>query len=406
MSPQAVAGVAGVAVLALIALLLLQRHAPATRAERAPLVTRSPCTFTADPSTFAGAALAATGGQTICLKSGNYGTWSGTDQAITVTAARGATPRMAIDFTTDAEGFTLDHLSGLGGYIGAGASDITIENSTFTASPPYTGAEGLTGLLDIQGAVTGIFIKHDNFTYPYQSAPSGYNSKLFLNTEGASPGSAVTVENSSFANGDLDGIHFGGGSGDLIENNFFTNLCDRGVNHTDNIQFQSGTEINIIGNYIREARACPTQGITSYDGGTRGLLIEDNVVDVARNWGIELYSDEASIVRHNTLIWHPPSYAQFPNDGGTGQIDIDRKSQDPAGHGTKVYDNLTTDVDFSNGSTGSQYGNVSGERAEFVGPLDRYSGYALSSQSPVGIRAASDGSDAGARIKRTRPRQS
>lgn len=150
MSPQAVAGVAGVAVLALIALLLLQRHAPATRAERAPLVTRSPCTFTADPSTFAGAALAATGGQTICLKSGNYGTWSGTDQAITVTAARGATPRMAIDFTTDAEGFTLDHLSGLGGYIGAGASDITIENSTFTASPPYTGAEGLTGLLDIQ----------------------------------------------------------------------------------------------------------------------------------------------------------------------------------------------------------------------------------------------------------------
>ena len=62
-------------------------------------------------------------------------------------------------------------------------------------------------------------------------------------------------------------------------------------------------------------------------------------MDVARNWGIELYSDEASIVRHNTLIWHPPSYAQFPNDGGTGQIDIDRKSQDPAGHGTKVDDN-------------------------------------------------------------------
>ena len=45
---------------------------------------------------------------------------------------------------------------------------------------------------------------------------------------------------------------------------------------------------------------CETQGITSYDHGTNGVIIENNVVDIPRPWGIELYSDVDSIVRHNT----------------------------------------------------------------------------------------------------------
>ena len=52
----------------------------------------------------------------------------------------------------------------------------------------------------------------------------------------ASP--SVTIKNSQIKNGDLDGIHFGDGSGYIILNNVLDNLCDRGTNHTDNIQFE------------------------------------------------------------------------------------------------------------------------------------------------------------------------
>lgn len=124
-------------------------------------------------------------------------------------------------------------------------------------------------------------------------------------------------------------------------------------------------------------------------------MIEDNVVDVPRDWGIELYSDMNSIVRHNTVVHHPKSYSEF--NTGTGQIDIDRKSQDPAGTGTHVYYNLAS-VDFANGSTGTQDHNVSSEQAKYVGPLTSWAGFRLSTDSPVGVKAASDGLDDGARI--------
>ena len=154
--------------------------------------------------------------------------------------------------------------------------------------------------------MSNLVLNHDTFSYAVTSTSSGPNSKVFLDTSGSSPGAAVTLENSYFANGDLDGIHFGGGSGDLIKNNFFTNLCDRNVNHTDNIQFQGGSQIAITGNYIyspgpTSSTDCVAGGIDSYDAGTNGVLIENNVIDTTRDWGIELYSDQNSIVEHNTV---------------------------------------------------------------------------------------------------------
>ena len=67
------------------------------------------------------------------------------------------------------------------------------------------------------------------------SGTTGQNSKVGLGGSGshtlASP--AVTIRNSEFRNGDLDGIFIGDGSGYLILNNVFDNLCDTGTNHTD-----------------------------------------------------------------------------------------------------------------------------------------------------------------------------
>jgi Right handed beta helix region len=367
--------VAGLAAVTAPAAALVMSDSPAAAAPA--------CNLNATTSTFASAVSAAAPGQTVCLASGNYGTWSGTNKAITVAAAPGASPQMTIAFGSGSSGFTLEGMTGMGGTVNAGASNITIQGNVFASE------------LDLEGAETNVVVNANNFTYPVQSTASGPNAKIFLDTTGASPGSAATIENNDIENGDLDGVHIGDGSGDLILGNTFKNLCDRGVNHTDNIQFEAGTQITVAGNYVYEPQNCPTQGITSYDGDTNGLLIEDNVVDVPRDWGIELYSDTNSVVVHNTVVWHPKSYSEF--NSGTGQIDIDRKSQDPAGSGTHVYDNVAN-VDFANGSTGTADHNTDPSTVSYIGgtpsPSSVYSNLFLTSSSP-GHNAAGDGSDTG-----------
>ena len=167
--------------------------------------------------------------------------------------------------------------------------------------------------------------------------------------------------------------------------------CDRGTNHTDNIQFEGGTGGRIAGNWVHAA-TCETQGITSFDGGTNGVTIEDNVVDIPRPWGIEFYSDKNSIIRHNTVVWRADSDCEYTGQQ-CGQISLDHKSADPAGSGTRVYDNVATAVNSNPGSAGSADHNVSGQSVKYVGPSTSWSGFALT--SPKGT--ASDGLDVGIR---------
>ena len=74
----------------------------------------SACSRNATPSTFASEVSAASAGQTVCLASGNYGTFQGTNKAITIRAAAGATPTMRYQFGSGDSGFTLTGLSGMG----------------------------------------------------------------------------------------------------------------------------------------------------------------------------------------------------------------------------------------------------------------------------------------------------
>jgi hypothetical protein len=290
---------------------------------------------------------------------------------------------MQVSFSSGANGFTLDRMSGVGGEIESGAGNITISRSRFDSA------------LQITGSIAHVVLDQDHFDWEAISTPTSPGAKIFIDVDGTLSEPALTIRDSSFRNGDFDGVHVGGGSGIEIIRNDFANLCDRHVNHTDNVQLQSGTQIRIADNYVHESRSCPTQGITSYDGGTDRVIIEDNVVDVPRDWGIELYSDRDSIVRHNTVVYHPAAYSAFGT--GTGKIHIDRKPDDPAGTGTRVFDNIAS-VDFASGSSGTADHNVSGEGMQYAGPLTSWAGFRLSPRSPVGVHAASDGLDDGARI--------
>ena len=60
-----------------------------------PAVATAACDRTASPGTLAiEGRQAAKPGQTICLKTGDYGTWNGNRQAVTLRRARGSRPTM------------------------------------------------------------------------------------------------------------------------------------------------------------------------------------------------------------------------------------------------------------------------------------------------------------------------
>ncbi|MEJ0073160.1 MAG: hypothetical protein WDN27_03735 [Candidatus Saccharibacteria bacterium] len=114
----------------------------------------------ATSATFAAQVNAAIAGQTVCLATGDYGTWTGTNKAITIKAADGATPQMKVNFDAGDSSFTLDGMTEMGGFIN-GSSNITIKNSKFSRASCYS-----TGCLRIEGATSNVIIDNNDFSFP------------------------------------------------------------------------------------------------------------------------------------------------------------------------------------------------------------------------------------------------
>ena len=208
-------------------------------------------------------------GQTICLTANaNYGTFGSgsetTTKTITIMAAPGASPQMALSCRNSCSNFTLIGMTNMSGVIDGPASNVTIMNSVFTGALNVAWDDG-TGM-------TNVDIDQNTFNWNAVSNGTG-NAKLALNevitpTSGTVANPSIIVENNDIENGDLDGVHIGDGSGMVIRNNTFRNLCDLNNNHTDNIQMESGTQILISGNYIYtpgpvSSTACVAGGITA-----------------------------------------------------------------------------------------------------------------------------------------------
>lgn len=351
----------------------------------------SGCDLNATASNFAAEVTAASAGQVVCLASGSYGTWAGTNKAITIRKADGATPTMRYSFGSGDGAFTLDGMSAMGGNISGGASNITVKNSAFNTCADFSGAQ------------TNVVF--DSNTHNNIDATCG-NSRLGLG------GSGVTIKNSLMQGGDSDGATIGANDV-LFQDNRIIGVCDGSTgNHTDGLQFSDpngwptpgdpGNEFGydaVVRGNLFDFESCPDgygQALTSFNSGTQGALIEDNVVDTTRPWGIELYSDDGSTVRHNTVRHYPDSVCVF-GEPQCGQIELTccppGQGTDAPGSGTLVYDNVGI-VSFGNGSTAARNDhNVSGADVSFVGPLTTHSGFRLT--SPKGT--ASDGRDVGIR---------
>jgi hypothetical protein len=333
---------------------------------------------------------AATPGQVICLGSGSYGTFHGAKKSgdIFLVPQTGATPSMELEFD-GATHIILDGLTITGATLLDATKSITIRNSTFTGGLRFDALANADVLLD------------HNTHNDIMTCPSCDPARIHGSYESQTP-SGVTVQNSLMDGGNADGIQTGVGMN--IINNEIRNIHETGPSdpaHSDAMQLIAAPGVLVRGNWVHD----DASGIVAYDG-IDHATIEDNVVDIPRTWGIELYSDDGSIVRHNTVVYRPAGC--YAGNTPCGFIDLDRKSADPAGSGTIVQDNVTTGVTIQNGSSAAARnhnmvrqslagGDFSGTPL-FAGGTHPASwvGFRLTAGSP-GHDKASDGADVGVR---------
>ncbi len=385
---------------------------PPTGSGSGGLVSALVCTQHVTTSTFASAFSAAGAGAVLCLAPGNYGNFSGAAKpapgvAITSDQSAGGTQANVIFSAANLGGSTnirLDTVT-LGQ---SGNTAVSIQSNPTNIAVTNALFKGAVEIDNIQSSNhQNVLFNDDDFAHTgLDCSDLGNNAVFGLHYSGAGH-SGVTVENSAFGNTDCDGIHTGTGL-DVL-NNTFTNICeDSGSDpqHTDNIQFEGAVGGRIAGNYIHEPLndACITQGLTSYDGGTNGVLIEDNVIDIARPWGIELYGDINSTIRHNTVVYRA-SGCEYGDQ--CGWISIDCRASEfscpsQAGYGTQVYDNLATVTTNDGATTARNDHNVSARTVSFQGgsnppPNGGFPSFAAYLLAPgsAGVGAADDGSNLG-----------
>ena len=110
-------------------------------------------------------------------------------------------------------------------------------------------------------------------------------------------------------------------------------MRDKDPFHTDPIQIYGGKRVVIRGNYFHDNEV--SAAIMMADGGERNL-VEDNVVAAGgQTWAMTWYSDNGSIIRHNTFADGKCDFGQ-----PCGIINIGAKPVEPPGRGTVIRDNV------------------------------------------------------------------
>ena len=351
---------------------------------------------TATPATLASVFASAGGGDTILLASGDYGTFHGAIKGglVTLTPQPGATVSMDIDFNP-ASNIAIDGVTITDAFItGTATKSITIRNSDFP---------GQIWLDTRELHDSDVTLANDVF-HDWNTCASCGEARVFL-TGGSQP-SGVTIRDSKFYGGLSDGIQNGSYGTKIIGNEFhdITPGSPEGV-HADAIQLYGSSHTVIRANYMHDMPEVPF--IMAADG-TDHELIEDNVVEGSSHGYpyITLFSDDSSIVRHNTFADGSCAF-NLP----CGILRLGAKDSDDPGHGTVVKDNILSEISTEGSTTiaershnllahdgATSPGDLPGKPTYAGGPTpDSYAGYRLESRS-LGKSNASDGTDRGARI--------
>lgn len=357
------------------------------------------CNLNATTANFSSQLAAAQPGQTLCLATGNYGTFNGVTKSspgVTITKAAGATPTMSIFFgnTPAVAWLILDHLTISGGLISGAINNVTFQNNSWTDKLVIWGKgpnNGCSACVDLNNSNI-VFNGEDFNMAANQSGTGGFEGRVQLADGGATPW-GVTFKNSKFHSGCADGIQISGNNaawGATIGpgNEFFNLLQGSCGPHIDSIQFVGTGAIGpvIDGNYFHD----DSTGIVGYDY-ANDATITNNVLE--RISTAVLGGQQTGIVFHNTVydnviscgVTHQGNAcnATITNNISTGLLfvgtnppnDYNLCTQGPCG-GSGTH-NLTGTPTYVGGSSPSTY-----------------AGFALTSSS-LGHAAGSDGKDMG-----------
>lgn len=381
-----------------------------------PLAHAQSCDLNATTSNFSSQLAAAAPGQTLCLASGNYGSFAGVNKSspgVTITAAAGATPSMALEIRQTspvAAWLILDHLTITGGELSGPAHDLTFQNSTFTDKVNiWAGANNSACSNCAAMNNNNIVFNNDMFNMSAnQSGSGGYEGRINLVLSGSTP-AGVTIKNSKLTTGCADGIQVdSGGNGVTIgPGNEFYGLTQGSCGpHVDSIQFVGSTSPGpvITGNYFHDNAT----GIVAYDYSNDAQITNNVIINITQDAMLLAGFDSASVVAHNVVIGDT-IYCGYTHESNACQAQI-RDNITPSfnvggttingstGSNPSYFDyNLCTGGSCSLGSkTGSH--NISG-KPTYVGGSSpsTYAGFALASNS-IGKLAASDGTDMGINV--------
>jgi hypothetical protein len=358
-------------------------------------------TLTATPGTLAGVYSSAQPGDTIQLASGSYSFSGGMkgEPAITLMPQAGAAPVLDLNFRP-AQNIVIDGVT-ISDAIMANSQtrNITVRNSDIPGQVTFR-----TGEL----ANANILFDH-NVHHDWDKCGNCGEGRVWLPDKTDQP-SGITIQNSEFRGGLSDGIQ-NGSNGTRIIGNTFHGLEPGSADgvHADAIQLYGSRNTLIRGNWFYDL--ANGVGIIMGADGIDHEVIEDNVFGPGnrRPW-LDLWSDNGSVVRHNTFVGGACEY-----NARCGQISLGFKSADGPGSGTIIEDNVLTSIIAPSGvSYTSRYNLLSNQSP--IGAGDQrgaavfqggaapatYAGFQLAASSP-GKGNASDGLDRGVRFGGTNP---
>lgn len=369
-------------------------------------------------------------GQTVCLASGDYGTFGGVSKSspgVTIAAQAGAKPEMAVHFgnQNNAAWLTFDGVKLHSSLLCGPAHDIKFQNLEMAGQLlVFTGAAN-NACSDAQ-AMNNNNIVFDNVNFSLSDDPDGHNiiehsyegRVQFLDQSANTAPAGFTIKNSMFNEGPGNGrcgdlMQFAGGGngvtigpGNTFENNgqdacdaFWPQSYCQSINapypcapHSDSIQGSSLNRVIITGNYFHDL----STGVVNYDGGATNVTVSNNVFQNIEGDNVCVGGSTGLVVEHNTDVT-----GSFTNctahdvPGSTGSIfrnNIVHDDIDNAGTGTFA----VKDYNFCITGTCAGTHSISSKTPVFSGGTspNAYSGFALAAGSP-GKGAASDGTDMG-----------
>ena len=272
-----------------------------------------------------------TNGQTICLASGNYGTFTGGIKSAmtTIEPENGATVTMALDFNPAAN-ITVDRLNITSGFLnGSQTHNITVRNSHFDRAQ-------IVMRTDSMSPNANILLDH-NVHSNYDACSNCYEGRVEVMGNHGSNG--ITIRNSAFYGGNSDGIQDASNGTRILNNEFhdIIQLDGPSAAHVDSIQLLGSSNTLVRGNYLHDV----STGIMAADG-LDHATIENNVFkDSSYAYAVTVGSDNGSVIRHNTL-WGSGHTCAFGVECGI--LALGNKDGDPTSTGTVIKDNILTGI--------------------------------------------------------------